>query len=112
MIDQSLRLKRSPRPQDPSVGVVLLDVILGYGAHPGPGCGLGPAIERATAAAGAAGRSLRVVVSLCGTAGDPQGLAAQRARLAAAGAAVRARNLDAARLAAHLAGGAVAEVTT
>src|SRR5439155_1047643 len=78
----------------------------GYGAHADPAAELGPAIERATAAAGAAGRSLRVVVSLCGTAGDPQGLAAQRARLVAAGAWVRARNLDAARPAAHLAGGA------
>jgi FdrA protein len=83
--------------------VVLLDVILGYGAHPDPASELAPAIEQAIATARAAGRSLAVVVSLCGAAGDPQGLAAQRARLEAAGAAVRARNVDAARLAASLA---------
>jgi FdrA protein len=111
MIDQTLRLQAlAAAAEDPAVGVVLLDVILGYGAHPDPAAEIGPAIERAIATAAAAGRVLRVVMSLCGTAGDPQGLGGQRARLVAAGASVHARNLDAAVLAASLAGGA-AEVT-
>jgi FdrA protein len=104
MIDQALRLQAlADAARDASVGVVLLDVILGYGAHADPAGELGPAIERASSAAGAAGRALAVVVSLCGAAGDPQGLAGQRARLEAAGARVRARNLEAAELAASLA---------
>jgi FdrA protein len=104
MIDQALRLQAlGEAASDPSVGVVLLDVILGYGAHPDPAGELGPAVEQAIATARAAGRTLAVVVSLCGAAGDPQGLAAQRARLEAVGAQVRTRNLEAAELAASLA---------
>jgi FdrA protein len=60
-------------------GVVLLDVVLGHGAHPDPAAVLAPAL----AATGAA-----PVVTLVGTAGDPQGLERQAQALAAAGAVV------------------------
>ena len=50
MIDPSLRTERLRREAaDPEVGVVLLDVVLGYGAHPGPrrGAGAGDPRRRA-----------------------------------------------------------------
>src|SRR5262245_48216650 len=60
-------------------GVVLLDVVLGHGAHPDPASVLAPAL----AASGAA-----PVVTLVGTAGDPQSLGRQAQALASAGAVV------------------------
>jgi FdrA protein len=80
-------------------GVVLLDVVLGHGAHPDPAGVLAPAVREAVAAGVAA------VVALVGTAGDPQGLDAQAATLTAAGAAVYRSNARAAALAAALAAG-------
>jgi FdrA protein len=85
MIDPSLRLARFEREAaDPAVAVVVLDVVLGHGAHPDPAAALAPAI----AAALAARPDLNVVVSLCGTAGDPQDLEGQQRALLDAGAAV------------------------
>jgi FdrA protein len=113
MIDNGLRTEAlAAAARDAAVGVVLLDVVLGYGAHPDPAGELAPAIERARTTARAAGRALAVVVSLCGTAGDPQGLAAQRRRLEAAGAEVHTRNAAAAVAAAARArGGHAPEVS-
>jgi FdrA protein len=83
--------------------VLLLDVVLGHGAHPDPATELAPARADAVRTAAAAdGRSLAVVVSLCGSEGDPQGLARQGEALAAAGAVVHRSNADAARAAAAL----------
>jgi FdrA protein len=91
MIDPSLRLDRlAAAARDPAVSAVLLDVVLGYGAHPDPAGELAPAIE---------GADRHVIVALCGSAGDPQGLDAQRERLEAAGAVVTRSNAHAARLA-------------
>jgi FdrA protein len=82
--------------------VLLLDVILGEGAHPNPAGELAPAIAAAHVVGLAFGTSLAVVVSLCGTAGDPQGLQAQAAELSQAGAAVHRSNATAARAAIRL----------
>jgi FdrA protein len=101
MIDQSLRLERfAAEASDPGVSVVLLDVVLGHGAHPDPAAELGPAI----AAARANGR-VAVVVSLIGAASDPQDPARQGRVLQAAGAHVFASNAAAARFACDLAEG-------
>ena len=103
MIDQRSRLERIvAEAADPSTAVLLLDVVLGHGAHPDPASELAPALADAVRTAGAAGRSLAVVISLCGTEGDPQGLERQGAALAAAGAVVHRSNADAARAAAAL----------
>jgi FdrA protein len=97
MIDPGLRTERLRREaNDPEVAVVLLDVVLGYGAHPDPAAELAPAIAGAR-------EELTVIVALCGTERDPQGLAAQRAALEEAGALVTRSNAHAARLAASLA---------
>lgn len=98
MIDQRLRLDRlAAEAADPDTAVIMLNVVLGYGAHPDPAAELAPAI-----AAAKAGRDLEVVVSLIGTESDPQGLAAQAAQLAKAGARVFASNAQAARFACGL----------
>jgi FdrA protein len=102
MIDPGLRNERFGREAaDPETGVVLLDVVLGYGGHPDPAGELAPLVERALAAR--PGR-LTVVVSLCGAAGDPQGLDGQAAALRAAGAVVARSSAQAARLALAAAG--------
>jgi FdrA protein len=102
MIDPGLRNERFRREAaDPETGVVLLDVVLGHGAHPDPAGELAPLVERALA--DRPGR-LSVVVSLCGAAGDPQGLDAQAATLRTAGALVTRSSAQAARLALAAAG--------
>jgi FdrA protein len=102
MIDPGLRNERLLREAaDPETGVVLLDVVLGYGAHPDPAGELAPLVERALAERPG---GLSVIVSLCGAAGDPQGLAGQAAALRAAGALVTRSSAHAARAALAAAG--------
>ncbi len=85
MIDNDLRLRRlRQEAADPEVGLILLDVVLGEGAHPDPAAELAPAI----AAAKAARPELDVVVLIVGTDVDPQGLEAQTQRFAEVGAVI------------------------
>jgi FdrA protein len=94
MIDPSLRLARlAELAADPRTAVVLLDVVLGHGAHPDPAAELAPVIESS---------AVPVVVSLIGAKGDPQDLNAQSAALQRAGAHVFASNAAAARFACDL----------
>lgn len=90
---------------DPSTAVLLLDVVLGYGAHPDPAGELLPALEAAQAEARREGRGLAVVASVVGTDRDPQRRADQVARLEAQGVIVMPSNAQAARLAAAIARG-------
>jgi FdrA protein len=93
MMDNDLRMRRlEQEAADPEVAVILLDVVLGYGAHPDPASELAPAIVRARAAAESAGRHLQVVAVVSGTDADPQDFNAQVDRLEAAGARVETRN--------------------
>jgi FdrA protein len=87
----------------PQTGVLLLDLVLGHGAHPDPAAPLAAAIREARATAHAAGRRLLAVASVVGTAGDPQDLQAQVRQLASAGAEVLPTSAEAARFAALLA---------
>jgi FdrA protein len=108
MIDQRLRLDRlAVDAADLATAVIMLDVVLGHGAHPDPAAELAPAIATARAAratrAASSGNDLAVVVSLVGTRSDPQGLTAQATALAAAGAHVFASNAQAATFACDLA---------
>ncbi|WP_116950879.1 FdrA family protein [Jiangella endophytica] len=106
MIDNSLRIERLlAEARDPSCGVVLLDVVLGHGAHPDPAAELAPAIVRARNVAGARGRDLAVVVALVGTADDPQGLEDQARALRESGASVHLSDAAAARAAIALVDG-------
>lgn len=100
MIDQQLRIDRiAAEAAAPDTRVLLLDVVLGHGAHPDPAGELAPAIAAARRAAQDAGRDLDGVVSLCGTTGDPQDRDAQARAFADAGAYVTVSNAEAARAA-------------
>jgi FdrA protein len=104
MIDGTVRREWIARETaEPGAAVLLLDVILGYGAHPDPAGELIPALERARVEARAQRRGLAVVASVVGTEADPQGRAAQVAKLAAHGVLVMPSNAQAARLAARIA---------
>ncbi len=103
MIDPTMRLHYLERAaQDSETAVILLDIVLGFCSHPNPASVYAPVIKRVRNEAQAAGRALPVIVSLCGTEGDPQGLSAQRAALEAAGALVFESNEAAAFAAASL----------
>jgi FdrA protein len=106
MIDPTVKLELlTAQAADPHVRVVLLDVVLGHCAEIDPSARLAPAIAAALAVAGNDNRALDIVVSLCGTAGDPQDRDAQAGALVAAGAQVFASNAAAARAAAAIAAG-------
>ena len=100
MIDNDLRIRRlMAEAADPTVAVIVLDVVLGYGAHPDPARELGAAIRAARAQAAGEGRQLVVVASVTGTEEDPQRLSQQVQALEDAGAVVASCNAAAARLA-------------
>jgi FdrA protein len=85
MIDQDLRLRRlRQEAADPEVSLILLDVVLGEGAHADPAGELGPAIADARAAR----PELEVAAVVIGTDEDPQDLAHQIETLERAGAHV------------------------
>ncbi len=92
--------------RDPKVAVILLDVVLGYNAHPDPAAALVPAIDHARREARTAGRDLVVVASVCGTPGDPQNLQRQQATLTGCGVWLAPSNAEAARLTASVLTGA------
>jgi succinyl-CoA synthetase alpha subunit len=104
MLDSRTRREWIEREvRDASLAVLLLDVVLGYGAHPDPAGELIPAISAARAVARSTGRGLVVIASVCGTDGDPQDRSRQKAGLEAAGVIVMPSNAQAARLAALVA---------
>jgi len=86
MIDNDLRLRRlKQEAADPEVGLILLDVVLGVGAHSDPASELAPAIAEIR---GLENRRIEVVVMVVGTDTDPQNLESQIERLTAVGAVV------------------------
>ena len=97
MIDPTLRLDHlGQAATDPATGVVLLDVVLGHGAEPDPAALLAPAVGRVDGP---------VVISVVGTALDPQDRDRQVRALVEAGAEVHLSNAAATRCAIELAGG-------
>ena len=93
MMDNNLRIRRlQQEAADSEVAVILLDVVLGYGAHPDPASELAPAIAEARARAEEAGRHLEVVAVVVGTDEDPQDLHTQVQQLKAVGARVETSN--------------------
>ena len=103
MIDPRLRNEQlAASAADPSTAVILLDVVLGYGANADPAGALADAIDAARTEAERDGRRFVVVASVCGTSADPQDLVAQEARLAAAGVILAPSNAQAAMLTAMI----------
>ncbi len=93
MMDNEMRIRRlQEEARDPSVAVIMLDVVLGFGSHPDPASELAPAIVKARELAEQAGRYLEVVAVVTGTEGDPQNLDSQIEQLRQAGAWVETSN--------------------
>ncbi len=98
MMDNDLRIRRlEQEASDPEVAVILLDLVLGHGAHPDPASEIAPVIQSVIAQAQEAGRQLEVLTVVIGTDEDPQGLDVQISQLEAAGAKVWTSNEAAAR---------------
>jgi FdrA protein len=94
MIDPGARLKYLRRAaSNPAIGVILLDIVLGYCAHPDPASIYAPLIQESRRQNG---QPPRYIISLCGTEDDPQRLSYQRERLQDAGAEVYTSNAEAA----------------
>ncbi|MFZ0546161.1 MAG: hypothetical protein WAM60_12015, partial [Candidatus Promineifilaceae bacterium] len=84
MMDNDLRLRRlRQEAADPETGLILMDVVLGEGAHLDPAAELAPAITELIQE-----RNLPVVVVVVGTENDPQDVTAQMEAFEASGAAV------------------------
>ncbi len=99
MIDNDLRIRRLlQEARDPQVAVILLDVVLGYGAHPDPASELGNAIEEAIKLGRSEKRELLFIASVTGTEDDPQSLSRTTSTLERAGVIVCNSNSAAARL--------------
>ena len=82
---------------DPTCGVLLLDVVLGYGSHEDPAGELAAAIAKGKAATA---NPPICIASVCGTDQDPQHLDVQCAKLEAQGVVLCQSNAQAAALAA------------
>jgi FdrA protein len=102
MMDSTFRAERLlSESQDPDVGVILFDCVLGYGCHPNPAGQMAEAVEKARKKAG--GRIVYVAY-VCGVDADPQGATEQRKILEEAGVTVCDSNAEAARLACYIVG--------
>ena len=72
--------------RDSSIGVLLLDVVLGFGSHADPAGEVARAVKEMRAARGTA--PIQVIATLTGTAEDPQGREMQAATLEEAGVVI------------------------
>ena len=99
MIDYGPRLERiRDAASAPDTAAILIDVVLGTGAHEDPASALAPIIGEFDGPV--------AVGSVCGTEADPQRLSRQEAALREAGMVLAESNARAARIAAEIAGGA------
>ncbi len=89
MIDPSLRTERLlTEAADPEVAVIILDFILGYGAHVDPVGVTLPAIRQAQAMAAKRGQHLEILGYVLGTDADTPSLADQTRMLSEAGVTI------------------------
>lgn len=97
MIDFSLRKRRIiEEANNAETPVILLDVVLGFGAHPDPAGELAPVVRKAA-------QKVPVICSITGTDRDPQNRPAVEKALSDAGATVLSSNAAACRKAAEIA---------
>jgi FdrA protein len=93
MVDLTVRVELLEHAaHDEDVGCVLIDVVLGHGAHPDPAAGLAAAVAMMSE------RGV-VIAHVCGTDDDPQDASRQQRTLRDAGALLAPSNAAAARLA-------------
>src|SRR5690606_7541615 len=105
MIDPEVRKKKIEEyAADENTGVILLDIVLGYGSHPDMAGVLAPVIKEALETAKAENRELSFIGTVCGTQQDPQDYDEAKRTLEEAGVLVEDSNAKAVRLALHLMG--------
>ncbi|MEW6228148.1 MAG: acyl-CoA synthetase FdrA [Bacillota bacterium] len=103
MLEPGLRVPRYlAEAREPDVGILLFDVVLGYGCHPDPAGVMAEAVREASNIARRGGRKLVQVAVLVGASGDPQGPSQQEKVLRDAGAIVLSSNYAAAELVARV----------
>ena len=101
MIEPAVRLQPlQSAVADASNAVILLDVVLGYGAHHDPAATIVQAIDEA--ATNGTRTPPLVVASVCGSRADPQNFDQQCKKLEQAGVKLCPSNCDAAQLAAQI----------
>lgn len=101
IIDPRLRVERIKQVgSDPETAVILLDVVLGYGANEDPAGALVPAVLEAKQKAVSENRYVSVVASVCGMEHDPQIREHQEEKLREARIIVMPSNAQASRMAA------------
>ena len=105
MIDPEVRINKIKEAvEDETTGIILLDIVLGYGSHPDMANALRPAIEEAFETARKADRDFYIVATVCGTKYDPQDYDKSVEVLKEAGVLVEDSNARAIRLALELMG--------
>ena len=96
MLEPALRAARiCQEGEDPELGLLLFDLVLGYGAHDDPAGAMVAAIAEVRAAAMSRGGYLPVLASITGTPADPQNRQAQQEKLQQAGCLVLPSNYHA-----------------
>ena len=105
MIDPDVRIDYIRKyARDPKCGVILFDVMLGYGCHPDMAGALAPVIKEELERAQAEGRELYFVGSVTGTEQDPQDYQSSFEELRAVGVHMETSNARAIRYALELKG--------
>lgn len=105
MIDPGVRIDELQNAiDDETTGVILLDVVLGYGSHQDMAGALIPSIQEALDNAKESGRELHVVATVVGTENDPQNYQDAIKALEDIGIIVETSNARAVRLALKLMG--------
>ncbi|MGF3076157.1 acyl-CoA synthetase FdrA [Facklamia sp. P12955] len=105
MIDPSIRIEKLEEAfADEKTGVILLDVVLGYGSHPDMANALIPTIQENLSKLADSEREVYVVATVTGTPNDPQDYDKAVANLKEAGVYVETTNAKAIRLALELMG--------
>jgi FdrA protein len=103
MLDPTIRNERLlQEAHDPETAVLLMDVVLGFGAHPDPVGVSIPYLKEAKRIAQEKGRCLPIVASVCGTEQDPQHLLTQVKQLRNCGVICYVSNSQATAMAASL----------
>lgn len=93
MIDPTMRKMRLvEEAKDPEVAVIIMDFMLGHGAHSDPAGAMLGAIADANKIAEKDGRALPMLARVCGTEQDPQPLSDQIGKLRGAGIEVLPTN--------------------
>lgn len=105
MIDPDVRIDHIRKyARSPRAGVILFDVMLGYGCHPDMAGALAPVIREELSVARKEGRELHFVGSVTGTEADPQDYQKSFAELRAVGVHMETSNARAVRYALELKG--------